>query len=541
MVLASLRASIPRLFPSKSAFHGIPNAKLHVTHIANYNKLSIPSGSGGVKIGNKLKENSNKNRELILQILKLTTTRRETNSYLNKYSIFDGSGGTNTVSRLLFFKIKGNLLEYPSEDLVKFTKTLSHVKKLGGQPVLILDPDHLLQNTSAPFKAFNNYLYEQFNYLSSLNASHDEFKLIPLPTVLTHDFEQKLNVEIPHDIFVHQKNIPVLFPILYDFVSSKHFIVNSTDFITNVLSQIDNSPDSYTIEKVVFIDKFGGVPSIERSNNSNVLINLRHEYEEILGELQIGHIPFPERQIHIDNLNNFQTILNCVKSPENINMTGIITTLSIATEPIGTNPIIFNMLTDRSLISSSLPTGKINDQIARRISKTSIVKNGVSIHEITKVSDLDLTKFKALIDDSFKRPLDLQHYLDRISKNLLKIIIVGDYDGIAIVTNEFSQSTGLHVPYLDKFAISRKSQGILALADIIWNLLRQSFGDELLWRSRKNNPVNSWYFQRSSGSYNLSNEFRVFWLTNTKGTRLSNQKLTAYIEIGEMIKPSWES
>lgn len=547
LLLNNLKTSVIRFFPSKSAFPKIPRANFHAAHKTNYNKLSIPSGLATIDkphVESRLKEQSNKNRELILQILKLTTTRRETNSYLNKYAIFEDSDERGApITRLLFFKIKGNLLDYSAHDLSKLTKTFSHIKELGGQPVLILDPDHLLPTATAAsassFKAFKSYLYEQFNYINSLNAN-DGFKFAPLPTVLTHDFDNKLNVELPHETFINQKNLPVLFPILYDYVSSMQYIVNSTDFIMNVLAEIDKNPTRYSIEKVVFVDKSGGVPSIERSNNSHVLINLRHEFEEILGELQIGHIAFPERQIHIDNLSNFRKILGCVEGEQNRNMTGIITTLEIAIEPIGTNPIIFNMLTDRPLISSSLPTGKINSQIAQRISKTSIIKNGVHIHEISKISQLDLIKFKGLIDDSFKRPLDLQHYLNRIEKNLLKIFIVGDYDGIAIVTNEFSKSTGIHVPYLDKFAISRKSQGILALADIIWNLLKHSYGDELLWRSRKNNPVNSWYFQRSSGSFNLKNEFKVFWLTDSKSPKVNPEKLKAYIEIGEMIKPSWE-
>ncbi|KAH3676301.1 hypothetical protein WICMUC_002097 [Wickerhamomyces mucosus] len=531
-----LRSTFQRLLnaPPTKPHAIIPIGKFHSSRCIKFKKLSILD-SGDTK----LYERSKENRRLILDILKLTTTRRETTSYLNKYSTFDNPNASHHITRLIFIKIKGNLFDYPFDELSKLTKTLNYMKQLGGQPVIVLDPDYLLHNSKNTFKTFENYLINQFNYLN--NISTDGLKFMPFPTVLTQDFEHQLKVDIPEEMFRNIKNIPVLFPILYDNITSRQFIINSTDFFINIFRYIDSKTDAYSIEKLIVIDTHGGIPSIERSNNSHVLINLNQEFNQILAELNIGHLSLADRKVHIENLTSFENILKSIKKEQNKTLTGIITTLDIATENLNANPIIYNILTDRSLISSSLPTGRINSTIYERISKTSIIKNGLIINEITNLNQLDLIKFKDLIDDSFKRPLDLNHYLERISKNLIKIFIIGDYDGVAIVTLEHSKSTGLKVPYLDKFAISRKSQGVLAIADIIFNLLKQEFGNNLLWRSRKNNPVNSWYFQRSTGSYNLKNEFKVFWLTNIRKPIYNERTLNAYIEIGEMIKPSWES
>ena len=63
------------------------------------------------------------------------------------------------------------------------------------------------------------------------------------------------------------------------------------------------------------------------------------------------------------------------------------------------------------------------------------------------------------------------------------------------------------------------------------------FPEEILWRSRKANPVNKWYFERSKGTLKMKDsEFCAFW-TGT-GTREA-KRLNEYIEICSSIQPSW--
>ena len=78
--------------------------------------------------------------------------------------------------------------------------------------------------------------------------------------------------------------------------------------------------------------------------------------------------------------------------------------------------------------------------------------------------------------------------------DMAAVIIAGDYDGGAIITWE-EGFRGRKVPYLDKFAVSRKAQGTGGVADVVFKAMLMGdgmFPKELLWRSRKTNPVNKW-------------------------------------------------
>ena len=90
--------------------------------------------------------------------------------------------------------------------------------------------------------------------------------------------------------------------------------------------------------------------------------------------------------------------------------------------------------------------------------------------------------------------MNVDHYIDRIRDKTAAIIVAGDYEGAAIVTAEhpFKDSSITPVPYLDKFAVSSRSQGSGGVADIVFNVLTSLFPGDLIWRSRTTNPVNKW-------------------------------------------------
>ncbi|KGK35319.1 hypothetical protein JL09_g5531, partial [Pichia kudriavzevii] len=131
-----------------------------------------------------------------------------------------------------------------------------------------------------------------------------------------------------------------------------------------------------SVEKVVFIDEIGGFPSVERSG-SHVLINMRQEYEAIKNEILYKlRITEEARDRYLSNLEEMKDLLKT--SDER---TGILTTPNMATreqeKQVGkeTNPIIFNILTDRPTISSSLPVSLLRTPQVN----TTIVKNGMNI------------------------------------------------------------------------------------------------------------------------------------------------------------------
>ncbi|CCH46512.1 hypothetical protein BN7_6105 [Wickerhamomyces ciferrii] len=499
--------------------------------------------TGPLRFENNLKQNSNDNKELMLSILKLTTTRRETNNYLNKYSSFSKPRNGNDADsplRIVIFKLRGNVLHHDEADLKKFKKTLDYIQKLGASPLILIDPDFLDKRFGLNFRSVDNYLFNQFDHLNKCLGEKNILQISPLRCLLTRS-QDEFSLDIPNAIVnpLKEGKLPVVFPYVFDKQNGKEVILKSTDylkqFITNLIKI--NKPETpvLTVEKLVFIDKLGGIPSMQRSNNSHVYINLNQEYDRILSELNIGHLTIHDKNIHVNNLENIKDILDTI--PDDV--TGIITTLEIANENLNLNPIIYNILTDRSLISSSLPTTKLNDKqdVHKKVSKTTIIRKGLKINTFKTFKDVDLLKFKHLIDTSFKRSINLDHYISRVEPILSQIIIVGDYDGIAIITNEKSTKTGESVPYLDKFAVSRETQGSLNIADIIVNILKRDYREVLLWRSKKTNPVNGWYFQRSNGSLSLEDsEFRIFWI----GKQVNNTKLETFVEIGKSIKPSWD-
>ncbi|KEZ40970.1 Amino-acid N-acetyltransferase [Scedosporium apiospermum] len=121
---------------------------------------------------------------------------------------------------------------------------------------------------------------------------------------------------------------------------------------------------------------------------------------------------------------------------------------------------------------------------------------------------VDLSKLTYLIEDSFNRKLDVDDYLRRVNDKIAGLIIAGDYEGVAILTwekpRDLSQEEAYKqhrlIPYLDKFAVLKSRQGSGGVADIVFNAMVQDyFGHGVCWRSRADNPVNKWYFERSVG------------------------------------------
>ncbi len=95
------------------------------------------------------------------------------------------------------------------------------------------------------------------------------------------------------------------------------------------------------------------------------------------------------------------------------------------------------------------------------------------------------------------------------------------------------------MPYLDKFAVLKKSQGAGGVADIVFNaMVRDCFPGGVCWRSRKNNPVNKWYFERADGSLRLDeSNWTMFW--TSEESILGGERLPDYMDVCRNVVPSW--
>jgi amino-acid N-acetyltransferase len=355
------------------------------------------------------------------------------------------------------------------------------------------------------------------------------------------------------------------------------------------------------VDRVIVIDPLGGIPASGRGDGARVFVNLEEEFDRLQTALTSQGQADPQASAtglsddltarHAKNLNLVKKTLAILPSTasavittpaEAANLRAPSTPASEAT--VGQiagevktrrwqNPIIHNLITDRPIYSASLPIGRVkptrrNDEASRgQMPMTTLAKKGlpVTIFPYTrtgpwrapepgaprlKLTDtcIDLPRLVHLINDSFDRKLDVEHYLRRVEDSLAGIIIAGEYEGGAILTWErpfgmdeaTAYSTGRLVPYLDKFAVLKKSQGAGGVADIVFNaMVRDCFPGGVCWRSRKNNPVNKWYFERSCGVRKLpESNWAMFWTTPEAAT--SGQLMRDYEDVCRNVLPSWE-
>ncbi|OAA39924.1 acetylglutamate synthase [Beauveria brongniartii RCEF 3172] len=356
-----------------------------------------------------------------------------------------------------------------------------------------------------------------------------------------------------------------------------------------------------SVERVILLDALGGTPTSGRGIGvCHRFINLEQEYERLRAQL-LGPEGSPATgspsgkpttNNHVSNLFLAKETLSILPPSSSALITtpfAAANTSPIYSEPRSIkmeesqlgfdgmvttrkkhNPILHNLLTDKPMYSSSLPLQRIQDggyridpsdstaaTLVKRGMPLTIYpdprenpwrppKTGASRYRLTD-NNVDLPRLVHLIDDSFGRKLDVQHYLNRVNDNLAGIIIAGEYEGGAIltwekpegVTDQEAYEQGLYVPYLDKFAVLRSRQGSGGVADIVFNaMVRDCFPEGVCWRSRKNNPVNKWYFERSVGTIKLSDSnWTMFW--TTLGLCGRQPKLQHYESVCRSVQPSW--
>lgn len=555
-------------------------------------------------------------RNLILSVLNSTTTKREAKDYLAKYT--DEPKIVN--HSLLLIR---NLRNHTPQTLKRLSATISRLRILGLRPICVIPPSKDVENEAEALdKLITQAKLQPIHLRESLVKSRSGHYTSILAT---------------KDLNLFDNYIPNLVPIIKPYVFDEK---NATEAMTTDVVQFMKHLSKNAvpiIDKFIILNSIGGIPSGERNDNSHVFINLSQEYKSLANTLahKISFLAKREpesedlidrMEIHLKEEEIVETenitkehlqdlhIMNVVLSNLLPTATGLITTVESAALSSDTNnPLLYNLLTDRSLISSSLPRfkrhrkcsfeefleeeeeeGGDDDKVSSRMSKsierqnydnavlaTTVVKKGVNIKtfdfktlndtnsiglpsindmeldsETIKVmkttkDKIDLTKMKIILDQSFHRSLDLEHYMRRINGKIASIIVIGDYEGIAILTYEGPEN-GQFV-YLDKFAVLPHLKGSLGISDIIFNLMFKKFPTEVVWRSRKGNVVNKWYFQRSVAVVDLSIDlgnndqkesvFKLFYYGDPKSAENninSFSRLQEFTKYVRNIKPSWE-
>lgn len=510
------------------------------------------------------------NRDLILSVLRSTATKREARQYISRYTprvtsgnVFERDSADISIIpedalRIAVIKIR-DIKSIEPEEIKGIGKTVSRLSRLGVSPIVVIDAgkerNDFLQLDNKPFRHYQKAITWKANLIAhAIESASDKMRARPIESLLEvsqtafSSANTELKMPVPEMILspLTRGIVPVVVPLAFHPPSGEEMLVRADDVVYYLTNDLYSVHDDFaiTVEKVIYIDPLGGIPSVERggSGASHVFVNLDQELADITAELHIPFVSPKTREIHLDNLRAMQKTLSILP----LSATGLITTPRVAALSSAKNPLIYNVLTDRPVVSPSLPvdtrkTPVLETTIVRKGMPVTTLKSqtGLDLIKESKLGRIDLTMIQELIEDSFGRQIDMDHYLDRINGKVAGVIIAGGYQGAAIATWEQTKD-GRKVPYLDKFAVRKSSQGGSGVADIVFkSLVMNMFPNELIWRSRATNPVNKWYFERSKGTIKIPNShWAMFW---TGDSTREQTELQDYLDICSDIPSSFKS
>lgn len=409
---------------------------------------------------------------------------------------------------------------------------------------------------------------------------------------VTRDFEpSNVSIAMPQLILEPlQRGVVPILPCLAYTTTGQLVEVRVTDVMAALTEELGakaeqaNAPSPISLERIIVLDPAGGIPSRDRGDQAHVFVNLEQEFDDILDELS-GYAKScgGNARVYEQHQENLRMLKRCLGMLPSASSALIVapreaarsSQLVYTDEPAGgagtrrqKNTLIHNLLTNKPLISSSLPSARMpttsGGSVAKAGPKTAtLVKYGMPLTIIPaadrklgwKVPDnghtslaletdsrVNFRRLVHLIENSFRRELNVQHYLNRIRGRTAGLIVAGEYEGCAILTWEQPPGTSdpnRLVPYLDKFAVLQSSQGSAGVADILFQaMVRSCFPDGVCWRSRKDNPVNKWYFERAVGSWQIpGSNWTMFWTGD--GVVEGKARFDDYVEVCRLVVPSW--
>jgi amino-acid N-acetyltransferase len=317
--------------------------------------------------------------------------------------------------------------------------------------------------------------------------------------------------------------------------------------------------------RLMIISREGGVPSYARFGLPHLLVNLEAEYQYIHETFQSSW-----KATHPAALSNLALAHTCLAyMPPSSS--------AIMVNHRAPSSLIGNLITNKPAVSSSLPHALLQGNQSLTSNTPTLLRRGLSVEVIRDCGNIDKAKMTLLLEQSFGRVLDSDAFYARLEKDLDFVIIAGDYAGAAIVTRQTSSthSSAPPVVYLDKFAVLPSHQGD-GTVDFLWVALHDETyglglpfsvnanggkegrgeGRDLVWRSRSNNPVNKWYFERSSGHVRMG-DWVLFWcdaekrLKTEEGRRASaglsfveeweHGRLALWEDVVPKVPSSWKS
>ncbi|KAL9095279.1 MAG: hypothetical protein Q9165_002535 [Trypethelium subeluteriae] len=523
------------------------------------------------------------------------------------------------LSHVALVKIRAPQL-LTDESIYGISLTLSQLAKLGMISVVVLDCDEISIDPSSTVTQWREKALSQADrVVSAINARDgpsarrigDAIGISSQPQPAHAGVQIRGEVEVQYpglfDALLARGALPVVPNIAYTTDTQKatpvpadEILLALTRSLTGIASRTTTSTGgapTHSIEKIIILDPLGGTPLSSQSAGTHVFVNLEEDFPGLCSELEKR----PDSRQHIKNLELVRDTLALlpptssalITTPEEASRSA--KAQNIGSDPLGVstrpvkNPLIHNLLTDKPAFSSSLPAGRIGIASSQSTmsntasGQTTFIKRGMPLSIIPdphihpwkppsspedptlnlEDPQIAFPRLVHLIEDSFARPLNIRHYLDRIQHHTAGVIVAGSYEGGAILTWEAppsaattaaaaaaaatsnttkSEPTQL-VPYLDKFAVLQRSQGSGAsVADIVFKaMVRDCFPKGVVWRSRRDNPVNKWYFERAVGTWKIpGTNWCMFWTTpGIFDEGGEDRRWEDYMDVCRNVKASW--
>ncbi|WP_019960029.1 acetylglutamate kinase [Woodsholea maritima] len=171
---------------------------------------------------------------------------------------------------------------------------------------------------------------------------------------------------------------------------------------------------------------------------------------------------------------------------------------------------ISRLLNDLPLSSSASITSpsQLAKELFTHAGSGTLVRKGERVMELDGGEGLDKARAGELIAKAFGRQ-PVATYWDDLEMD--RVIVSQSYRAAAI-TMRLEGAV-----YLDKFAVLEDARGE-GLGKAVWRRL-VDYADRLYWRSRRDNPVNDFYFAECDGAIKQG-KWTVFWRGETDLTRI---------------------
>lgn len=454
------------------------------------------------------------------------------------------------IRRPALVKIQG---PFKDHQLQAIAKGMAHLQKLGLVSVIVMDRDDIPiaepSDSNAAQRQRTLLLRDVERLVSFLGKARAPARPVLATVARIGGAEKPSSLEGDEykegDVFVEgegldtirraveEGEIPVLLPVALDtgcrsrrigadkvLPALAHAMARSARSPSAASGSVSSRRIDLTPVRLLVINREGGIPSYARSGLPHLSINLQSEFAYIRDTFQ------PEwRDTHPTALSTLGLANACLADMPPDASALVVSHRSPAA-------MISNLITNKPAHSASLPHALLVESEGRITRDTpTLIRRGSPVRILRSLSEVDLPRLTALLEKSFKRTLNQKAFFARLERDLDFVIVIGDYAGAAIVTRE-PDGTPEGICYLDKFAVLPSHQGD-GTVDFLWVALRDETyglglldasnpsigslsgrgrGKDLVWRSRANNPVNKWYFERSNGFVRSSDGlWKMFW------------------------------